>query len=104
MSKILLEGIEASVKLYGRYIETYIHDEQHINDSKEKEINLNEEKSDLAYDVSNIWSVIWNQFIGFIKIPFTAINELGKASMNSFRRDFSKTNGTTNYGRKKAFD
>ena len=90
VSKILLEGIEASAKLFGHYIETYLHTEEELWVSLTDNIGIDEYQN-YDYNVSNAINVLLHQIWFIIKCPFVGLGEMGSAGINSFIRDSGKT-------------
>ena len=85
----MLDGIEASAQLYGQYIESYLHSEEHLDMTLENNMGI-EVRRNFEYDVSNVFNVWIYQIWYVIKCPFMGFMEIGKAGINAIRRDTAK--------------
>ena len=87
VAKILMEGLHSSAKLYGEYIEKYLHVENEMDEDTIVDLNDKTPKACL-YDVSCIISVLMYQVWYIIICPFVGLKEMGIAMWNSLVRDF----------------
>ena len=91
LAKILLEGIEASAHLYGKYVETYLYNEEEITCIGDQEIVKISETKNRGYDVTNFFKVLFFNIFYIIICPFKALQELYGAAIETFIRDFQRT-------------
>ena len=95
VAKILMEGLHSSAKLYGEYIEKYLHVENELEDNTIVDGN-DETVKTCFYDVSSIISVLMYQVCYIIICPFVGLKEMGIAMWHSLVRDFGGRNNTVN--------
>ena len=95
VAKILMEGLHSSAKLYGEYIEKYLHFENELEDNT-IEYGNDESVKTCFYDVSSIISVLMYQVCYIIICPFVGLKEMGIAMWHSLVRDFGGRNNTAN--------
>ena len=94
ISKILMEGIGASGKLFGEYVEKYVHTEIEVDPSTLEENDDDVKKQDddtcFTYNVTNLSKVIFLQAINFLAVPIKGIMEVFHANRDIFNRDYKR--------------
>ena len=96
ISKILMEGIGASGKLFGEYVEKYVHTEIEVdpNTLEDNDDDVKNEKHDVdtcfTYNVTNLSKVIFLQAINFLVVPIKGIMEVFHANRDIFNRDYKR--------------
>ena len=96
VAKILMEGLQASAKLYGEYVEKYVHVENKMDDVTPVDEN-DKTSNTLSYDASSILSVLAYQVCYIIICPLVGLKEMGIAMRDSLIRDFGGRNDIVNY-------
>ena len=96
VAKILMEGLHSSAKLYGEYVEKYLHVENELDDEVIV-LGIDKTLSTRSYDVSSIFSVMMYQVCYIIICPLVGLKEMGNAMWRSIIiRDFGGRNNIVN--------
>ena len=94
ISKILMEGIGASGKLFGEYVEKYVHTEIEVDPStledNDDDVKKQVDDTCFTYNVTNLSKVIFLQAINFLAVPIKGIMEVFHANRDIFNRDYKR--------------
>ena len=95
VSKILMEGIGASGKLFGEYVEKYVHTEIEVDpstleDNDDDDVKKQDDDKCFSYNVTNLSKVIFLQAINFLAVPIKGIMEVFHANRDIFNRDYKR--------------
>ena len=94
ISKILMEGIGASGKLFGEYVEKYVHTEIEVDPStledNDDDVKKQVDDTCFTYNVTNLSKVIFLQAINFLAVPIKGIMEVFHANRDIFNRDYNR--------------
>ena len=93
ISKILMEGIGASGKLFGEYVEKYVHTEIEVDPStqdNDDDVKIQVDDTCFTYNVTNLSKVIFLQAINFLAVPIKGIMEVFHANRDIFNRDYKR--------------